>query len=94
MAAARRRRGSARARPRRRPLPPPKDAAELLDMYFLDARMHLLEAAAALDRIGRGAGARRALKDPRLGKLLAGARLLADGRPERAERFLRLLSGE
>jgi hypothetical protein len=69
-----------------------KTAAELLDMYFLDARMHLLETAAILDRLDRAAGATKVRRDKRLANLLAGARLLADGRPERAERFQRLFS--
>ncbi len=34
-------------------LPSGKSAPELLDMYFLEARMHLLETAAFLDRLAR-----------------------------------------
>ena len=75
-------------------LPPRKTAAELLDMYFLDARMHLLETAAILDRLARARGWEKVARDPRLKKLRAAARLLADGRPERAERFQRLFSIE
>ena len=73
-------------------LPSGKSAAELLDMYYLDARMHLLETAAMLDRIERHDGYKDIKDDPRLAALLAGARLVADGRPERAERFQLLLS--
>ena len=73
-------------------LTPGKTAGELLDMYYLEARMHLLETASILDRIERAKGAKKALADPRLARLLEGARLVADGKPERAERFQRLLS--
>ena len=75
-------------------LPSGKSAPELLDMYFLDARMHLLETAAFLDRLARARGAAGAMRDPRVKKLVAAARMLADGRPERAERFQRLFSVE
>jgi hypothetical protein len=73
-------------------LPAGKSATELLDMYFLDARMHLLETAAFLDRLGRAREAAKVMKDPRVKKLLAAAHRLADGKPERAERFQRLFS--
>ena len=73
-------------------LGPGKSAGELLDMYYLDARMHLLETASILDRIERASGAKDALADPRLAKLVKGAQLVADGRAERAERFQRLFS--
>jgi hypothetical protein len=75
-------------------LPSGKSAAELLDMYFLDARMHLLETAAMLDRLERARGHEKVRDDPRLKKLVEAARLLADGKPERAERFQRLFSVE
>jgi hypothetical protein len=71
-----------------------KSAGELLDMYFLDARMHLLETAAALDRLERARGFEQVRGDPRLKKLVEAARLIADGKPERAERFQRLFSVE
>ena len=73
-------------------LPAGKSAPELLEMYFLDARMHLLETAAFLDRLDRAHETAKAMKDPRVKKLLAAANLLADGKPERAERFQRLFS--
>ncbi len=56
-------------------LPSGKSAIELLDMYFLDARMHLLETAAFFDRVARGRDAGKAMKDPRIRKLLAAARI-------------------
>ncbi len=75
-------------------LPAGKTAAELMDMYYLDARMHLLETAAMIDRVRRARGGARIGSDPRLRKLMDGARLLADGKPERAERFQRLFSAK
>ncbi len=75
-------------------LPAGKTAPELLDMYFLDARMHLLETAAMLDRLERARNFDEIEADPRLGKLREAALLLADGHPERAERFQRLFSVE
>jgi hypothetical protein len=76
----------------RNPLPNPKTARELLDLYFLDLRCHLLEAAAAFDRIERSPGAADALQDPRLQKLRAGLDILKSGGTDRAERFLSLFS--
>jgi len=73
-------------------LTPGRTAGELLDMYWLEARMHLLETASILDRIERASGAKKVSADPRLAKLLKGARLVADGKAERAERFQRLFS--
>jgi hypothetical protein len=73
-------------------LPSGKSALDLLEMYFLDARMHLLETAAFLDRIGRARESDMAMKDPRVKKLLAAAKMLSDGKPELAERFHRLFS--
>ena len=75
-------------------LPSGKTAGELLDMYYLQARMHLLETAAILDRLERHPGFDGVNGDPRLGRLRDAARLLVDGRPERAERFQRLFSVE
>ena len=47
----------------------PVPAAKALDAYFLEARCKLLEVAAILDRIGRGAGANGGSEDPRLAKI-------------------------
>ena len=69
--------------------PSPQSGGELLELYYLDLRMHVLEAAAALDRIAAAGGAD---DDPRLAKLRAGAQLLLDAQPDRARRFLELLS--
>ena len=75
-------------------LPSGKSAQELLDMYYLQARMHLLETAAILDRIERHPGFAEVKSDPRLARIEGAARLLVDGEPERAERFQRLFSVE
>ena len=68
---------------------PPKTGRELLDLYYLDMRMHLLEFAAALDRIERAGGAG---DDPRLKRLLEAARIAVGPEPDRARRFLDRLS--
>lgn len=73
-------------------LPCPKGAADLLDMYFLDVRSHLLEAAAALDRIERAAGSGEALNDSRFKKVEHALEVLGEHGGERARRFLELFS--
>jgi hypothetical protein len=73
-------------------LPPPKTAAELLDLYYLDARSNLLETAAMMDRIERAEGGADALSDPRLASLVHACGILSDGEGNRAERFLHLFS--
>lgn len=70
------------------PLTPPKSGTELLDQYYLDMRCHLLEVAAALDRIGAAGGT----ADPRLPRLLKAAEIALDAKPDRAARFLEFLS--
>jgi len=69
-------------------LTPPKSVRELLDLYGADLRSHLLEVAAAFDRIERAGGA----NDPRLEALRRVARIAVDDRPDRARRFLEGLS--
>ena len=70
----------------------PLNAKQLLDLYYLDMRCHLLEAAAAMDRIQRAEGGAAAMDDPRFVRLRAALGLLASGGPDRAERFLDLFS--
>ncbi len=67
---------------------PPKTAKELLDLYYADMRSHLLEVAAAFDRLDRAGGT----DDPRLAALRRVARIAVDDRPDRARRFLEELS--
>lgn len=47
----------------RKALRPPKHSGELIDMYYLQARSHLLETAAILDRIERADGGPEALQN-------------------------------
>ncbi len=69
----------------------PLTAAAALDAFYLDARSRILDLAAALDRIDRGADPAGVATDPRLAKLRAGlGRLLAEG--DRAEAVQRLFS--
>ncbi len=71
-------------------MPIPLDAAEVLDREFLDIRARLLQIGASLDRLGRAEGA--VDDDPRLAQIHKGLAILADGRPDRAERIQRLFS--
>jgi len=68
---------------------PPKTAQELLEMYYLDMRSHLLEVAAAFDRIET---ARGKCEDARLARLRAAAAIAVGREGDRARRFLELLS--
>jgi hypothetical protein len=70
----------------------PLTGHQLLDLYYLDLRCHLLEAAAGFDRLQRAAGAEAALADPRAVRLREALDVLASGAPDRAERFLNLFS--
>jgi len=69
-------------------LTPPKTAKELLDLYAADMRSHLLEVAAAFDRIDRAGGT----DDVRLARLRRVAAIAVDGQPDRARRLLEELS--
>ncbi|SPD75376.1 conserved hypothetical protein [uncultured Desulfobacterium sp.] len=73
-------------------LTPPKNASELLDIYFLDIRSALLESAAALDRIERAAGGKDILDDPRIQDLKRACNIIMDGKNNRSEQILLLLS--
>jgi len=66
----------------------PKTAQELLDFYWPDMRSHLVEVAAAFDRLERAGG----VDDPRLSALRRVARIAVDEQPERARRVLEELS--
>jgi hypothetical protein len=72
----------------------PLPAAKALDTYFLEARAKLLELAATLDRIGRGAGAADAQADPRLHKIRQALEVLHDPSGGRAERIQQIFSRE
>ena len=70
----------------------PLPATKALDAYFLDARARLLDLAAILDRIGRGAGAAGAADDPRLARIREALGVLADESGGRAERVQKIFS--
>ena len=70
--------------------PLPSRAA--LDAYFLEARSKLLDLAAILDRIGRGAGNSELEKDPRLANVRQALEVLLDESGGRAERIQRIFS--
>ena len=77
------------------PLPSPKSASELLDMYYLNMRSALLETAATLDRIERGRGYAQVATSPRLTRLRRTLSILAEDRGgKRAQRMLELYSVE
>ncbi len=66
----------------------PKTAKELLDLYAADMRSHLVELAAAFDRIDRAGGT----DDPRLARLRRVAAIAVDEQPDRTRRLLEELS--
>lgn len=71
----------------------PLSRRAVVDAYFIEHRGKLLDIAAFLDRVDRGAdpdGGDAA--DYRLKALCDGLLILTDGRPERARRLLELLS--
>ena len=72
----------------------PVPAAKALETYFLEARSKLLDLAAILDRIGRGADAASAADDPRLAKVRQALEVLHDQSGGRAERIQKIFSIE
>jgi hypothetical protein len=71
------------------PLPAPL----ALDAYFLEARARLLDLAAILDRVGRGADPDAVLSDPRAQKLRRALEILlarSDGRAEAVQQLFSL----
>jgi hypothetical protein len=70
----------------------PKSGQELLDMYFLFARSHLLETASILDRIQRAPDGDKAFDDPRVRQLMIACDLIKDPAGGRGERFQLLFS--
>ncbi len=70
----------------------PLPAEQALAAYYLDARSKLLELAAILDRVGRGAGAAAIVEDPRLERLARGLRVLLSEPAGRAEAVQRVFS--
>ena len=80
---------------KKRGLPSPKNQAELLDMYYLEARSHLVETAAIFDRIQRASDGGKAMyDDPRIQTLCRAAEIIIKGDANRVEQFLLHCSGE
>lgn len=73
-------------------LTPQKTAEDLLGMYYLEVRSHLLETAAIFDRIERASGGEAAMDDPRIETLFSLCQMLTRHRKNRAEKFLNMLS--
>jgi hypothetical protein len=71
---------------------PPLPAARALDAFFLEARARLLDLAAILDRIGRGAGRGAVADDPRLARIRQALEVLHDQSGGRAERIQQIFS--
>ena len=70
----------------------PLPAAKALDAYFLEARSKLLDLAAILDRINRGADATAAAADPRVQKIRQALEVLRGEEGGRAERVQQIFS--
>lgn len=70
----------------------PLPAAKALDTFFLEARCRLLDLAAILDRVGRGADAAAVAGDPRMAKIQRALKILGEGDVGRAERVQQLFS--
>ncbi len=72
----------------------PLPATQALDAYFLEARARLLDLAAILDRVGRGAGGDAARTDPRVEKIRQALAVLLNEPAGRAEAVQRIFSLE
>lgn len=72
------------------PVPAPK----ALNDFFLEARCRLLDLAAFLDRVNRGANASDVDRDPRLEKIRKALEVLHDQSGGRAERVQQIFSLE
>jgi hypothetical protein len=68
----------------------PMPAPAAMDAYFLEARSRLLDVAAMLDRVGRGAGSVSA--DPRLAKIREAITALNQDASGRAEKVQQIFS--
>jgi hypothetical protein len=70
----------------------PLPAARALDQFFLDARSRVLDLAATLDRIGRGADPAAAAADPRAKLLRQALEVLLSDASNRAEQVQQVFS--
>ncbi|MGP0067444.1 MAG: hypothetical protein ACLQGP_28095 [Isosphaeraceae bacterium] len=71
-----------------------RDATEVLDRDFLEARCKILEIAATLDRIDRAPARQGEHPDARLGQLRQALEALVEPGPGRAETIQRIFSLE
>jgi hypothetical protein len=71
-----------------------RDATDVLDRDFLDARCKILEIAAILDRIDRAPARHGEHPDARLGQLRRGVEALLEPGPGRAETVQHIFSLE
>jgi hypothetical protein len=69
-----------------------RDATEVVDHDFLDARCKILEIAAILDRIDRAPARHGEHPDPRVGQLRQALEALLEPGPGRAETIQRVFS--
>lgn len=72
------------------PLPAPR----ALDQFFLEARSRLLDVAAILDRLARGADAAAVAADPRAARIQEALAVLASGAANKAELIQQIFSLE
>lgn len=72
----------------------PLPASQALDAYFLEARARLLDLAAILDRIDRGADSGRAADDPRLARIRQAVEVLSRPGADRAAAIQQVFSRE
>jgi hypothetical protein len=68
----------------------PLNSRTALDSFFLEARCKILDLAAILDRVDRGAGDSH--DDPRLARVRQALEVLLDRSPARAERVQQVFS--
>lgn len=76
----------------RKGLKPQKSGQALMDMYYLEARSHLLETAAIFDRIERASAGAEALEAQKMQDLYKVCEILPRRGEHRAEKMLNLLS--
>jgi len=72
--------------------PNTQTAAQVLDLYFLEARARLIEIAATLDRIDRAPDRQALQHDPRLDFVARSLTVLQSAGPDRARQIQELYS--
>jgi len=72
-----------------------QQASEVLDRHYLEIRCHILDLAAALDRIDRSDNAAQISQDPRLDRIHEALKIVdSQSGTDRAERIQLLFSDE